>query len=200
MLGNDTIGDCTVAGAMHCVMLWNKLKGANVRFSTLDAQDDYFAITGGSDDGADMVQVAKYWQATGFRDRQDSRHSIAAYLSGDPGNFDHIYSGCYLFGCVGFGIEITSSAIPQFDNGEPWAPALDDSIEGYHFVPLIDRMPDGNALVVTWGAAQEVTPKWLSLHLKEVVYYISEEEMTNGETPEGFNMAALEDDLALLGD
>lgn len=201
MLANDSYGDCTVAGAMHAIMAWNKLGERHVpRFTDLDAKDDYFTITGGQDTGADMVAVAKYWQRTGFRDAKVNRHRIAAYLAGDPTKPENIAAGCYLFGVVGWGVEVPSSAQDQFTEGVPWDPVPGDTIEGYHFVPQIDRLPNGNDLIVTWGAAQEVTPKWRQAYLQEVVYYISEEEMADGETPEGFNMQALEDDLAIVGD
>lgn len=198
MLANDTLGDCTVAGAMHCVMLWNAIAGINIVFTNADARDDYFAITGGADDGADMVQVAKYWQKTGFRDDQDSRHYIAAYMAVDHLNPDHYYAASYLFGAVGLGVQIPSSAQDQFSAGEPWANVPGDSIEGYHYVPLVGRKANGNAVVVTWGAAQEVEQSWLDANLQEVVAMISIEEMVNGTTPEGFNVAALEDDLAVI--
>ncbi len=204
--GIGAIGDCTVAGSMHAAMLWRKLAGVDVDFTDHDAQDDYSAITGyvpgddSTDTGADMVAVAKYWQRTGFRDAVDQRHYIAAYLGGrDPPNWEHVYAGCYLFAVVGLSVRIPTSAPKQFEAGEPWHVVRGDSIEGYHFLPLFDRTAAGNGLVVTWGAQQEVTQQWLETYTFEVVYYISAEEMVNGETSEGFDMAALEGDLAIIG-
>src|SRR5438477_68368 len=78
MLGNDAIGNCGVAGPMHAVMLWRAVVNKRVLFTNIDAREDYFAITGGGDTGVDMVQAAKYWQYTGFRDSMGNRHKILA--------------------------------------------------------------------------------------------------------------------------
>lgn len=199
MLMNDTLGDCTVAGAMHCVMLWNKIAGVGIRFTDLDAQDDYFAITGGEDTGADMVAVAKYWHQTGFRDSVALRHRIGAYLAVNHLIPERYYTAAYLFAAVGLGVQIPSSAQQQFVDGKPWSYNAGDEIEGYHYVPLVGRRANGNAIVVTWGATQEVEQAWLDANLAEVVCMISEEELVDGKTPEGFNIAALEDDLDAIG-
>lgn len=199
MLGNDQYGDCTVAGAMHAIMLWNKMAGHSARFTALDATDDYFAITGGDDTGADMAQVADYWQHTGMRDRHAVRHKIGAYLLGNPSNFDHLYAGCYILGPVGLGIEITRNSEAQFENEhEPWHIVDGDEVIGYHYVPLIDRV-NGNAAVVTWGATQQIEQTWLAQHLKEVVFYVSPEDMVDGKSPQGFAMADLLMDLQVVG-
>ncbi len=204
MLGNDQFGDCTICGAMHASMCWNKIVGRDVRFTTLDAQEDYSAVTGyisgddSTDTGADMQQVASYWRDIGMRDAHSNRHKIGAYLSGNPDNFDHLYAGCYLLGPVGLGITVPQIAGQQFDAGEPWHIVPGSPDDGYHYVPLIDHMPNGNALVVTWGAQQEVEQAWLAKYLKEVVYYVSEEMLINGVSPQGFALVDLMDDLPIV--
>lgn len=200
MLGNDRVGDCTVAGAMHAVMLWNKIAGRNVNFTTLDAIDDYSAISGyrpgdpSTDNGADMVAVAKYWRQTGIRDNTATRHRITAYLGVNVSLLDHVYAAAYLFDAVGLGVNITSSCEDQFDRGEPWSVVHSDSVEGMHFVPLISKSAAGLG-VVTWGAFQLITEEWLRANLVEVVAYLSEESLTNGKSAEGLDLSALQGDL-----
>jgi hypothetical protein len=196
--GHGAIGDCAVAGPMHCVMLWNKVASKHVRFTDADASEDYFALTGGDDTGVDMVTAASYWHKTGFRDSKNQRHKIFVYLGVDPKNLEHVYSAAYLFGAVGLGIQVPSSAERQFIDGHPWTNVPGDKILGYHYVPLVGRVANGNAVVITWGRAQEVEQSWLGTNLRECVAMISQEFLIEGKSPEGFDWAALQDDLAYL--
>lgn len=203
LLANDILSDCTIAGAMHAVMLWNKMSGNRAIFSTLDAEDDYRDACGwipsnpSTDTGGDIVSVAQYWQKTGMRDMLDRRHQIAAYMSVDPTNLDHVDAAAYLFGAVGLGVQLTSSSENQFLNGQPWDIVSGDTDDEYHYVPLVGRA--ANRKVVTWGSIQDVTDNWIKRNLKECVAVISAESFISGKTLEGFDMAALQDDLEALG-
>lgn len=190
MLLNDTYGDCTVAGAMHCVMLWNKITGRGVHFTNLDAKEDYFTITDGADDGADMVQVAKYWQKTGFRDSLARRHKIVAYVSVDP-ILSHIDAAAYLFDAVGLGIKVGQKEEDEFEAGEPWL--VPGPVDGLHYVPMIGKADYRK--IVTWGGLQDVGEDWLESNVDQVVAMISSEALMNGKSSEGFDMTALTTDL-----
>jgi hypothetical protein len=198
--GHGAISDCTVAGAMHCAMLWNKIAGKDVSFTDTDASEDYFAITGGTDTGADMVSAAQYWQKTGFRDATGARHKIFAFMAVDPQNLDSVFRAAYEFDAVGLGIQMPSSAQRQFIYNRPWSNVLlGENIDGYHYVPLMGHAFNGNAVVVTWGRTQEVELSWLGRNLVECVAMISEEVLVGGKSPEGFDMSALQDDLDAIG-
>ncbi len=199
MLANDRVGDCTVAGAMHCEMLWNKANGRNIVFTDRDARNDYYTITGGEDTGIDMVTAARFWRNSGFRDNMANRHKIAAYMAVDAKNLEHVYAAAFLFDAVGLGVKITSSAEHQFLHGEPWANVPNDSIVAYHYVPLIGRAANGNAVIVTWGAAQEVEQSWLGTNMQECMAMVSEEDLMLGKSEEGFDINALLDDLGMIG-
>src|ERR1700752_3812644 len=68
MLGNDQVGDCTMAGSDHETMLWCAMAGGNATFETANTLADYSALTGynpsdpNTDQGADMHDVMKYRQ------------------------------------------------------------------------------------------------------------------------------------------
>ncbi len=197
MLGNDRIGDCTVAGAMHAVMLWHAVINKPIRFTTLDATEDYFAITGGQDSGADMVTVAKYWRDTGFRDSHATRHKILAYLHVDAANLHNIDAACYLFDVVGLGITVGNQEERAFINRQPWTDP-NSIVDGYHYVPMVGK--DGKyRYVVTWGGLQPVTEEWFKAKVNEVVAVLSDENMISGKTLEGFDADALEADLEAVG-
>ncbi len=200
MLANDKVGDCAVAGAMHCCMLWNKTHGRDIFFTDRDARGDYYTITGGEDTGMDMVTAARFWRNSGFRDSQANRHKIAAYMAVDPKNLEHVYTAAYLFDAVGLGVKITSGAESQFFYGHPWANVPGDKVIAYHYVPLIGRVANGNAIVVTWGRAQEVEQSWLGANLQECIAMVSEEDLMLGKSEEGFDISALLDDLGMIGE
>ncbi len=197
MLANDRVGDCTVAGAMHCIMLWNKIRGRTLTFTDRDARSDYYTITGGEDIGVDMVTAARFWRNTGFRDASINRHKIAAYMAVDPKNLEHVYEAAYLFNAVGLGVKIRESDGEAFMHGSPWQ-SHSDAVVGYHYVPLIGRAANGNAVVVTWGGAQEVEQSWLGANLQECMAMVSEEDLMLGKSEEGFDINALLDDLGMI--
>lgn len=204
MLGNDEVGDCTIAGAMHAVMLWTGIAGTPAQFSTQDALDDYENACGyvpgdpDSDQGGDMVTVAKYWRNTGMRDTTTRRHQIAAYLAINANNLDHLDLAAYWFDAVGLGVELPTSAERQFINGDPWSVMDNDGTEGGHYIPYVQKVADNTRQVVTWGGLQDVEEAWLRKYLREVVVYISSEYLVEGKSPLGFDMSALRDDLQEL--
>ena len=204
MLGNNTVGNCTIAGPFHIVMLWNKLAGTTVRVTTLDAMDDYRDACGykfndpSTDTGGDMLSVAQYWQKTGMRDCTDRRHQIAAYVSIDPTNLDHLIAASYICdGGVGLGLALPENAEDEFVAGRPWSDkASNENL--YHFVPLAYRGNDKQNHVYTWGADQPATDQFVADNCREAVGYISAEALRGGKTVEGFAMQDLLNDVRVI--
>lgn len=201
MLGNDTTGDCTIAGPMHAVMLWRAIVNKPTHFTSQDAFDDYRDACGyvigepATDQGGDMVSVASYWRQTGMRDSTDIRHKITAYMAIDADNLAHLDLAVYLFDAVGLGVELPRSAEQQFIDNQPWTVVDNDPIESGHYVPYVQKVPGDIRQVVTWGGLQDVTEAWLTKYLREVVVYISPEYLVDGKSPLGFDASALLDDL-----
>ena len=181
MLSNDALGDCTIAGADHIIMARQKAV-----FTALDAQDDYqaFGYVPGkpdTDQGADMIAVAQYWQTTGMRDCTDTRHKICDFAgiegsdAGAP-DLNHVYLCAYLFGACGIGIALSDANEDQFERGETWTP--DGRADAYHFVPVIARGPQGLG-IVTWGKGPDWPGCWLSedffrQNCKEALAYLQD--------------------------
>jgi hypothetical protein len=205
MLANDSVGDCVLAGGDHETMVLIKDgSGATVSFTDTNALADYSAITGyvpgnpDTDQGTDMQVAADYRRKTGLIDASGQRHLIAAYLELMPSNVDEIALASYLMGVAGFGMQFPSSAEDQFSAGQPWTVVPGDTIEGGHYVPIVGRTPSGNLVCVTWGRTQEITPEFYQQYNDESIAYVSQEFLlSNGLSPEGFDLAALE---AFLGE
>lgn len=202
MLGNDQYGDCVWAGAAHETMLWNKTAGRTVTFDDKAVLSDYSAVTHfnpsdpNSDQGTDMVEAASYRRKTGIADAQGNRHQVAAYLSIKPGSLTEHYIAMYLFGAVGIGIEFPASAMDQFNKGKNWSVVSGSRVEGGHYIPLVAKRT--NLECVTWGKIQKMTLGFFRKYNDESVAYVSEEALTNNKSPEGFDSAQLQADLAKL--
>ncbi len=197
MLNNSVLGDCAVAGGMHVCQLWRQVINKPIRFTNADARQDYFAITGGGDDGMDMVTMAKYWQNIGFRDSRNIRHKILAYLHVDGTHLERVDTAAYLFDAVGLGISVGQQEMQEFTYRQPWANP-NSIATGYHYVPMVGKDNDYR-YVVTWGGLQAVTEAWLKAKVNEVVAVLSDENLIAGRSLEGFDMDALEADLEGVG-
>jgi hypothetical protein len=202
MLGNDNYGDCVWAGAAHETMMWNAEAGKKVAFTDKSVLSDYTAVTGfnpkkpNTDQGTDMVVAASYRRKTGILDSAGKRHAVAAYLSIKPGDLNEHLIAAYLFGAIGIGIEFPASAMDQFNAGKPWDVVKGSKIEGGHYIPLVARR--ANLEIVTWGKLQQMTVAFFTKYNDESVAYVSLEALKNNKSPEGFDAAQLEADIAGL--
>lgn len=211
MLANDRVGDCAMAGAFHETMLWCAEGGKPIRVTDEVVLDTYSAVTGydpaqtdaagnnPSDEGTDPAEFAEYRRTTGITDADGNLHKIGAYLALDQGSVSQLGAAMYLFSAVGIGLALPDTAQDQFQAGQAWEPVPDSSIEGGHYVTGVARDNDSNIAVVTWGRLQWMTPSFYRRYNDETLVYLSEEFLTAGVSPEGFNLEQLQADLAALG-
>lgn len=199
MLGNDSVGDCVFAGAAHETMLWTAERGTPAQFDEAHVISDYSAVTGynpndpSSDQGTDVRAALSYRRKTGILDARGSRHKIGAFLALEPGNHVHLYEALYLFGAVGIGIEVPTSAMDQFDGGKVWSVVHGANIEGGHYIPLVARRT--HLECVTWGQVQGMTDAFYAKYCDEAWAILSTEMLVGGKTLEGFDLAQLHADL-----
>jgi hypothetical protein len=204
LFANDRISDCVWAGAAHETMLWRAWAGAPVpTFTDQNVISDYAKATGydgteASDQGTDMQAAAAYRKQVGVVDDSGTRHQIDAYVSLRPGNLDELALAAFLFGAVGVGVEMPSSAQDQFENAEPWTPVKGSPNEGGHYFPLFGRNSHGNYLVVSWGRLHACTPEFLLEQMDEGVAYLSLEMLKNEISPRGVDLEALKANLTSL--
>lgn len=202
MLANDRVGDCVWAGAAHETMLLEAEAGSLIAtFTSVNVLSDYSACTGfvqndaSTDQGTDVADAAKYRQKTGIVDLTGNRHKIDIYASLRAGDVSQLALAVDLLGTVGVGVELPSNAEEQFNYGEPWDVSGTPSVVGGHYIPCVGRNSQGHFLFVTWGRLQAATPRWVMTFMDEGVAYISRERLSaKGLSPQGFNLAKLEDD------
>ena len=208
MLGNDTVGDCVIAGGLHETMLWTANGSVEATMSTAAAIKNYSAITGyrpsagpvgdnPTDRGTDMQVAASYRRKKGLVDAAGKRHKVGAYLAIEPGDLEQHFLAIYLFGAIGIGLNFPDSAMTQFRAGQPWTVVNGAKIEGGHYVSGIARR-GGNLIVVTWGREQVVDAGFLAKYNDESIAYVSAEYLRAGKSPEGFDADQLNADLAAI--
>jgi hypothetical protein len=198
MMKNDTVGDCTCAAAGHLVMEWTSDQGDLFTPSDNDIIKAYSAITGydpatgKTDNGAVETDVLNYWRKTGI-----AKHKILAYAGLEPGNHSHIQESLFLFGgCyIGLSLPITAqtqriwSVPPGGDvgNGAPgsW---------GGHAVPVM-AFDEHTLTIVTWGALKKMTWSFWDAYCDESYAIISGDFTGKKKAPNGFDLAALKEDL-----
>jgi len=176
MDGNDRLYDCTAAAKAHLVQVWTLDESGN---AFVPAVSDVIAFYSGStgynpadpstDQGGDMLTVAKYFQSTGI-----AGHIIKAYASVDFRDLIKVKQGVNLFGGVDIGIGVTDLAEQQFDAGLPWTldPTDTQNPEG-HDVPILGYTADGYFIAATWGGLIKIDPIFFAARVDEAFVYVS---------------------------
>jgi hypothetical protein len=207
MLGNDEWGDCAWAGAAHETMLLTKEGKRAAQFTTARVVGDYAACTGfdpkagppgrnKTDRGTSVRQMMGYRRTKGIADSTGKRHRIGAYLALDPANLAEVVQALYLFEVVGIGFVFPESAYAQFNAGKPWDVVPGAKVKGAHYVCAVGKRR--NLEVVSWGALQQMTPRFFHAYCDEAWAYVSTEDLRSGRSPEGFDLAQLKADLKAL--
>ena len=159
MMGNDRVGNCTIAEAGHLQMAWAAAAGQPIPqppddqiLAAYSAVSGYDPQTGANDNGAACSDVLNYWQQTGI-----AGNKISGYAAVTPSNWDHVRQAVNLFGGVYAAFTVPSFAEYQFDHGQPWSqPWGWYSSVGGHAVPILAYSPAG-LTCVTWGRLQQLT-------------------------------------------
>ena len=197
MLGNDKAGDCVLAGAAHETMTWAWATRKPIPlFTRVTVLRQYLGLTGGQDKGLDPVATAKWRVGTGLTDAAGNVHKVKAF--GAVGNLADVELSVYLFGVCGIGLSLPHNAEQQFVDGRPWDDVTGTPQDG-HYVPCVGKNTAGNLIVVTWGRLQSMTPAYFDKYaVGAVCYFSSEYLLATGKSPEMFDEAQLDADLAAL--
>lgn len=165
ILGNDSLGDCTAAGAFHVGGALLAAAGEHVPFTQDDVVRFYSATTGyvpgdpSTDRGGDEITVLNYWKNAGLT---PSAHQIVGFVSVNALSWSEVRSALYLFENLYFGVELPDAWINPFPgSGSVWdAAGAADPENGHCFVGL--AYDDGGVYVDTWGEKVRVTPAAIS--------------------------------------
>lgn len=199
MLGNDTVGDCTCAGALHLFMTWLYNNQKFTVFTTQQALDLYSAITGynqttgENDNGASLSDVMEYLYNTGF-----NNDKIAGFVEVDYTNISEIEQAIDLFGGIYIGVQLPDG----FDaNADLWDVTGDPNPQQGHCV-IVNAYDDNAKLftIVSWGRTYQVTFNWFNAYCDEAMAVLSQDwinQVTN-DCPVGLDLKTLNTDLQAL--
>lgn len=197
---NDSIGDCTAAGAAHIAQLVNwfgQHKDAPV--SDADVLKMYSAIsgydpkTGRNDNGATLQDALGYWRKSGL-----GGNKIAAFAEIDATNLDLVRNSIAIFGSVYAGMNFPTTGMAQFDSGKPWTVVAKAKIDGGHCVPL-GAYDQTSFSCVSWGRVQKMDLRFYSTYFDECWVPIDLDWLqVSGISPAGLDVATLNADYASL--
>ena len=179
MDGNDTLGDCVMAGSAHIITSWRALVNKKKIPAKCTVIRQYKKLTGGADTGLNELDTLNYWRQHSFFDEE-----IKAHVEIDPKNQTHIMQGIDLFGGLFIGMGVQENTISDFNNGITWTPGPMIPNEG-HCVILIDYNKDF-ITVLTWGGKILATWDWVYACVDEIHCIL----------PPEFDSPELEADLA----
>lgn len=205
MMANGQYGDCTCAAAGHMIEEWTANTGQQETLT--DAQIlkayNHFA-KGNADAGANMLDVLKYWRKTGI-----GHDKITAFAQLEPENDVQLKDAVNIFGACYIGLELPDFAVPPDTDflTIPWiVPASGakgnaaPNPENGHCVPAV-AYDSRFIYIVTWGAIKTMTWNFYDTYADEAYAVLSSDWIDKkvGTAPNGFNMAALQQDLEAVG-
>jgi hypothetical protein len=192
MMGNDSVGDCTIADSCHQIMLHTANTGTFIQPTTQDAIDAYTAATGynpadpNTDQGADETSICQFMISTGICGQKSNATGMV-----DPQNEEHVKWATLLFGSLRLGVNLPQSAMDQFNSNQPWDVSGDATILGGHDVPIVDYR-GGLYYIVSWGKLVPMTPAFLKAYVVEAHGEVWADWTTKqGSTPANLNLAQL---------
>jgi hypothetical protein len=199
MYANDRIGDCTIAAAAHMIEAWTAAgHGEAVEItesSVLRAFDRVKIVdpvTG--EEGAVELDVLTSWRKHGV-----GRHRISAFARVPVHDHTLVRAGTWLFGGLYIGLALPLTA--QQQRVWDWTGSLTGDAQpgswGGHAVDVV-AYDERTLTVVTWGRLQELTWSFWDRYVDEAYCILSHDFLRHGESPDGFDLEALEADLALV--
>lgn len=194
VLGNDTVGDCGVAGLEHGFMADAAIAGEHEQFpTTTQAVSYYLSYTHGADTGVVLSDYLAYVRSNPFYG-----HSVDVFAPVDVHDVPTLQFAVWAYGFAYTGIVVTRAMQEAFGAGQPWtSSAASGQVLGGHCVPAVGY-DDDFLYVVTWGGVQKVTwPAWHRIS-EEAYAVVTGEFVERGGDGRGVTLAALRSDLNRL--
>jgi hypothetical protein len=202
MMGNDKYGDCTCAAAGHMIEEWTANTGNEETLPDTKILAAYKHFAGNNPDaGANMLDVLKYWRATGI-----GGDKIMAFAQLQPRSAIQAKDAINIFANCYIGVELPNFAVAPGTNflTTPWVVPPQGPVgdaapnpNNGHCIPAVGY-DDRNLYVVTWGALKMMSWEFYQAYMDEAFAVLSKDwiEKKVGKAPNGFDLAALQQDLA----
>jgi hypothetical protein len=170
MFGNDTYGDCVIAGRAHQTLRFEDIEQGSVMMITdKDVLKEYMKETGGVDSGLVVLDSLKLWRQPGWKVGKKT-YRIEAFAQLDPAKPSEVRQAIYADVGIGIGVELPSCAQGEIQAGQPWSQTTGTGSAkgswGGHYVYVVGYNPKG-PVCVTWGRKQQMTWAWLKKYCDE---------------------------------
>jgi hypothetical protein len=194
MLGNDTHGDCGVAGLEHGFEADATIAAVAEKFPTAQQAIAYYEkYTGGQDRGVVLSAYLAYVRQHGYYG-----HKIDSYAPVAVHDIPTLQSAIFSYGFAYTGIAVTASMQRAFAEHQPWTTdVLSSPVVGGHCIPLVGY-DDQFLYAITWGGVQAITyPLWHYISSEAWAVVTGEFVARNGDG-RGVSLDALRADLDRL--
>jgi hypothetical protein len=195
-MGNDKYGDCTVAAAGHMIQSWTTYaERGTLTIPDSDILSAYFTVSP-NDQGAYMLDVLNLWRKTGI-----GNEKVEAFVETATADLMQARLAIQCFGSLYIGM-----SLPDTNTFGPWNvadPTWKPNPYNGHAVCLLAYRDDIQMFkVATWGSIWDMSYGWFKKYVDESYAVLDDISIiiATGKTPEGFDMVALQNDLAHLGD
>ncbi len=198
MLNNDIEGDCTIASEGHVMRQLSAANGTSTMPTDAEVHSVYRRLTGGDDTGLVITDAMDDWRTNGL-----GGNKLGAYAAIDLHSLDMLRAAIYIFGAVNMGVALPKAwqgkKLWQGPTGKiptsgPWA----YNSWGGHCVPAVG-FNEKSIFIVSWGDIIEVTNQAIADYFMEAYAMIDSLWLsTAGLSPDGFNIAQLQYDLAIV--
>lgn len=205
VLGNDVVGNCVIAMALHFAQVSTANTGNPLTPTRAQAMAVYAAITGydasqtqsdGSnptDNGTDIEgQLMPYWKTTGIplndKNGKEVLHTINGFAALDLTSIQQQRYATWLFGGSLLGINCPQSAL---DNTSNWTYDPNSPIEGGHGINRVGQGAAGGH-VNSWGMLIPFTNEFVQ-KLADEMYVVSTPQWLSaqGKSPTGLDLNGL---------
>lgn len=208
MLLNDQLGDCVIAGMMHLVMGWQANTGQSPAAPSNDEVVAAYSAIGGydpsdpsTDQGCNILDALNYWRNTGITVAGQTS-KIVAFAEVNLKDDAEVKAALWLFGGLFTGFQMPASA----QNAASWTvPSCGlhgkgkPGSWGGHCAPLGAEDNSGGFQAITWGELMPTAHNFVADYCDEAYAILSTAWIEQqGQSPSGFDFAALQADLAAL--
>jgi hypothetical protein len=191
MLGNDKYGNCVMVGGAHFLTLWNALIGILKTFTTCFVVKWYKKLTGGGDNGLNMLDVLKQWV-----NDEILGESIIAFAEIDPRDHVNVMRAISVFKGAYLGFNVQQDCMADFDAIPKimWTPGI--LTNDGHCVDGV-AYNSSKVTVLTWADKQDGSWDWWDECVDEC-YVIIPKEAEDPNFAPGFDLESLKTDLAFV--
>jgi len=203
MDGNDTLGDCTIAGADHVIATENALLGTDDARPALDVLEAQYKALSPKDQGCVIATVLQNWRSNGLFQMPTGTNKITQYAPFDQRNKNEFLQVIAFTGSAYLGIACPQSAQQQFAKQAqtgtlvPWTVVPGSPVAGGHCIVAVGYTAQG-LFCVSWGGVILVTWAFVTKYCDEGWAVITQELSEKGGDTFGLDTAQLDADLDAL--